>query len=214
MLRNLSIIEFMEKTASDSPVPGGGSVAALAAALAASLAEMVANLTISKKGFEDVDEAMQAIAKKTRNLRKKLAKDIDKDADSYKAVVAAYGMAKETDEEKRKRKSAIQEALKQAAIVPMGVAHDAAGLMELAGKVVKKGNKNAVTDGAVSVMMARTAVLAALYNVKINLNSIKDNSFVDSVAHEVNNLEKKVLQRENELLAEIDLQINSKIIEV
>jgi len=205
MLRILSIIEFMEKTASDSPVPGGGSVAALAAALAASLAEMVANLTIGKKGFEDVDREMKAIAKETRNYRNKLAKDIDNDADSYKAVVTAYKMAKETDEEIRKRKAAIQEALKQAALVPMGVAHDAAGLMELAGKVVKKGNKNAVTDGAVSVMMARTAVLAALYNVKINLNSIKDNSFVDSVAHEVNELEKKVVQREKELLSEIEI---------
>jgi len=205
MLRNLSIIEFMEKTASDSPVPGGGSVAALAAAVAASLTEMVANLTIGKKGFEDVDREMKAIAKETRKYRDKLVKDIDKDADSYKAVVAAYGMAKETDEEKLQQKAAVQEALKQAALVPMGVAHDAASLMELAGKVVKRGNKNAVTDGAVSVMMARSAVLAALYNVKINLNSIKDNSFVDSVANEVNNLEKKVVQREKELLSEIEI---------
>jgi len=213
MLKNLSIIEFMEKTASDSPVPGGGSVAALSAAVAASLAEMVANLTIGKKGFEDVDEEMQAIAKETRNYRNKLAKDIDKDADSYEAVVTAYKMAKATDEEKRKRKSAIQEALKQAALVPLSVAHDAADLLELAGNVAKKGNKNAVTDAAVGVMMARTAVLAALYNVKINLNSIKDPSFVDSISKEVNALEAKILQREKELLSEIYLKINSKIIE-
>ena len=214
MLRNLSIIEFMEKTASDSPVPGGGSVAALAAALAASLTEMVANLTIGKKDFEDVDREMQAIAKETRKYRDKLVQDIDKDADSYKAVMAAYGMAKETDEEKRKRTTAILEALKQAALVPLNVAGDAADLLELAGNVAKKGNKNTITDAAVGVMMARTAVLAALYNVKINLNFIKDPSFVNSISKEVNALEKKILQREKELLAEIDLQINSKIIEV
>ncbi len=205
MLRNLSIIEFMEKTASDAPVPGGGSVAALAAALAASLAEMVANLTIGKKGFEDVDREMKAIAKKTRNYRDKLVQDIDKDADSYKAVVAAYGMAKATDEEKLKRTTAIQEALKQAALVPLKVAGDAADLLELSGKVAKKGNKNAITDAAVGVMMARTAVLAALYNVKTNLNSIKDPSFVDSISKDVNALEERILQREKELLSEIDL---------
>ncbi len=205
MLRNLSIIEFLEKTASDSPVPGGGSVAALAAAVAASLAEMVANLTIGKKGFEDVDREMKAIAKESRNYRDKLAKDIDKDADSYKAVMAAYKMAKETDEEKLKRKTAIQEALKQAALVPLKVAVDAAELLELAGKVVKRGNKNAITDAAVGIMMARTAVLAALYNVKINLNSIKDPAFVGSISKEVNVLEEKILQREKELLSELDL---------
>ncbi len=205
MLKNLSITEFLEKTASSSPVPGGGSVAALIAALAASLAEMVANLTIGKKGFEDVDREMKAIAKETRNFRKKLVKDIDKDADSYKAVMAAYGMAKATDEEKLKRKTAILEALKQAALVPLKVAGDAADLLELAGKVSKKGNKNAITDAAVGFMMARTAVLAALYNVKINLNSIKDPSFVDSISKEVNALEAKILQREKELLSEIKL---------
>lgn len=205
MLRNLSIIEFMEKTASDSPVPGGGSVAALTAALAASLAEMVANLTIGKKDFEDVNEAMQAIAKETRRFRDKLAKDIDKDADSYNQVVAAYKMAKTTDEEKLKRTTAIQEALKQAALVPLKVAGDAADLLELAGNAAKKGNKNAITDAAVGVMMARTAVLAALYNVKINLNSIKDPSFVDSISKEVNALEEKILQREKELLSEIEI---------
>ncbi len=205
MLKNLSITEFLEKTAASSPVPGGGSVAALAAAVAASLAEMVANLTIGKKGFEDVDREMKAIAKEARNYRDKLVQDIDKDADSYKAVVAAYGMAKATDEEKLKRTTAIQEALKQAALVPLKVAGDAADLLELAGNAAKKGNKNAITDAAVGVMMARTAVLAALYNVKINLNSIKDTSFVDSVANEVNNLEKKVVQREKELLSKIEI---------
>jgi formiminotetrahydrofolate cyclodeaminase len=205
MLRNLSIIEFLEKTASDSPVPGGGSVAALAAAVSASLAEMVANLTIGKKGFEDVDREMKAIAKETRNFRKKLVKDIDKDADSYNQVVAAYKMAKATDEEKLKRTTAIQEALKQAALVPLKVAGDAADLLELAGNAAKKGNKNAITDAAVGVMMARTAVLAALYNVKTNLNSIKDPFFVDSISKEVNALEAKILQREKDLLAELEL---------
>ena len=205
MLKNLSIAEFLEKIASSAPVPGGGSVAALAAALAASLAEMVANLTIGKEGFEDVDREMQAIAKKTRNYRDKLVQDIDKDADSYKAVVTAYGMAKTTDEEKLRRTTAIQEALKQATLVPLKVAGDAADLLELAASAAQKGNKNAITDAAVGVMMARTAVLAALYNVKINLNSIQDTAFVDSISKEVNALEEKILQREKELLAEIEI---------
>jgi formiminotetrahydrofolate cyclodeaminase len=134
-----------------------------------------------------------------------LVKDIDKDADSCNQVVAAYQMVKETEKEKLKRKTAIQKALKQAALVPLKVAGDAADLLELAGNAAQKGNRNAITDAAVGVMMARTAVLAALYNVKINLNSIKDPSFVDSISKEVNALEAKILQREKELLSAIKL---------
>ena len=205
MLADLTIHEFLEKTASHAHVPGGGSIAALSASLAASLTEMVANLTIGKKGYVRLEQEMNNIAKNTLLLRKKLVKDIDKDADAYNEVISAFKMPTDTEEEKHLRKEAIQEGLKQAVLIPLSVAKDAAKLLELAGKIVEKGNKNAVTDGAVATMMARTAVLSALYNVKINLNSIKDGAFVDQVSKQVKHIEADVINRENEILALMDL---------
>ena len=205
MLADLTIHEFLEKTASHAPVPGGGSIAALSASLAASLTEMVANLTIGKKGYVRLEQEMNNIAKNALLLRKKLVKDIDKDADAYNEVISAFKMPTDTEEEKHLRKEAIQEGLKQAVLIPLSVAKDAAKLLELAGKIVEKGNKNAVTDGAVATMMARTAVLSALYNVKINLNSIKDGAFVDQVSKQVKHIEADVINRENEILALMDL---------
>ncbi|MCP4344657.1 MAG: cyclodeaminase/cyclohydrolase family protein [Desulfobacterales bacterium] len=201
MLADLSITRFMEKTASDSPFPGGGSVAALSAATSASLVEMVANLTIGKKGYEEVEPVMKKIARDAETYRNKLIKDIDRDSDAYSQVMNAFKLPKSTDEEKNARTAAIQEALKHACLVPLEVAGDAFKVIELAGEVVAKGNKNAVTDGLVGAMMARSAVLSALYNVKINLASIKDKEFADDIAGKVKHMETEVGNREKKILS-------------
>lgn len=200
MLSGLTIQAFLEQTASNSPVPGGGSVAALSASLAASLTEMVANLTIGKKGYEAVEQEMKTIVKEACLHRKKLAQDIDNDANAYNDVMSAYTLPKNTVEEKQRRQEEIQNRLKQAASIPLDVAKDAAKLMLLIGKVVEKGNKNAVTDGAVAVMMARTAALSALYNVKINLSTIKDEIFVKEAFKQIKKLEAEVVSREKKML--------------
>jgi formiminotetrahydrofolate cyclodeaminase len=205
MLAKLSIVEFLEKTASSDPVPGGGSIAALSAALAASLSEMVANLTMGKKDYAPAEEEMKMISKEASRYRNKLFQDIDKDSDAYRQVVAAFKLPKDTEEKKEQREQAIQVGLKQAALVPLGVAKDAFKIIDLAKQVVKKGNKNAVTDGAVAAMMARTAVLSALYNVKINLGSIKDSAFVDDVLKQIQHLEVEITEKEKEVLLEVNL---------
>jgi len=205
MLSELNIKDFLDQTASDSPVPGGGSVAALTAAVAAALSEMVANLTIGKKGYESLDEEMKITAKAASVFREKLARDIDRDSEAYNEVLAAFKLPKGTEEEKDARKQAIQSGLKRAATVPMGVAEDAFEIMELARKVVKNGNKNAVTDAAVAAMMARTAVLSALYNVKINLKSIKDDEFVNETGEQVKRMETEIDKKEKEVLSGISL---------
>ena len=146
MLSNLNIIDFLKKTASSDPVPGGGSIAALSAAAASSLLEMVANLTIGKKDYAQVEEEMKAISKEASIYRDKLVQDIDKDSDAYKQIISAFKLPKGTKEEERYRKEAIQDGLKHAALVPLSVAKDAFKLIDLAGKTVTKGNKNAVTD--------------------------------------------------------------------
>ena len=205
MLSNLKIGEFLEKTASGAPVPGGGSIAALCAAVSASLSEMVANLTIGKKDFEAIESEMKEIAKNALKYREKLVQDIDRDSDAYNEVVSAYKLPKNTEEDRNRRDRAIQKGLKNAVMVPLSVAKDALRLMELAAKVVENGNKNAVTDGAVAVMMARTSVLSALYNVKINLLSIIDKGFVNDVAKQIKDMEINAQAREQEILSAIDL---------
>ena len=205
MLSELTIKEFLEKIASESPTPGGGSVAALSAALAASLTEMVANLTIDKKGYEDIEDEMKTVAQKALILRSDLVASIDSDAKAYNDVMAATKLPGNSETEKRHREEKIQHGLKHAAIVPLAVAQCAIRVMELAGKTVAKGNKNAITDGAVAVMMAKTAVLSALYNVKINVKAINDKTFIRKISKQVKKLETKVSNREKELLSNIDL---------
>jgi formiminotetrahydrofolate cyclodeaminase len=205
MLSELTIKEFLEKIASELPTPGGGSVAALSAALTASLTEMVANLTIGKQGYDDVEDEMKAVAQDALRLKSKFVSAIDRDSNAYNDVITAIKLPGDTEAEKRHREEMIQSGLKQATLVPMAVAEDAIRVMELAGKAVTKGNKNTITDGAVGVMMAKAAVLSALYNVKINLRTIKDKAFIDEISKQVKELEQNALQREKELLSNIDL---------
>ncbi|EOC99980.1 cyclodeaminase/cyclohydrolase family protein [Caldisalinibacter kiritimatiensis] len=205
MLSDMSIKEFLNKTASSSPVPGGGSVAALSASISAALSEMVANLTIGKKKYENVEDEMKELTKSFSQLRDKFMHNIDKDADAFDRVMRAFKLPKDTEEEKKIRKVEIQEAFKEAALVPLDVAKEAFEMMPNILEIIKKGNKNAVTDGAVSAMLARTAVLSALYNVKINLGSIKDEEFVEKVNKEVKELEDKVVEMEKEILKEAKL---------
>jgi len=205
VLADLKVKQFLEETASNSPVPGGGSVAALSGALAAGLAEMVAGLTVGRKGFEAVEPKMKSIREKARAFRTKLVEDIQSDSDAYNQVMAAYKLPKQTEAEKMERSEAIQAGLRQAAQVPLEVARHSLQILGLAETVITQGNPNAVTDGAVGAMLARTAGLAALYNVKINLSSIKDKEFVEETAQEVNHLEAEILHRERQILAGIKL---------
>ena len=205
MLVDDKITEYLEKAAAGTAVPGGGSVAALNGALAAGLTEMVANLTVGKKGYEAVEEEMKALADKASQLRNKLTAAIDQDADAYTEVMAAYKLPKTTDEETSLRKQKIEDAIKHAALVPLEVARDALAVIDLAGRAIRKGNKNAASDGAVAVMNARTAALAAIYNVKINLSSIKDDDFVKKLAQEAEELQTQVVKRENDALSHVEI---------
>ncbi len=205
MLKDLNIVEFIEKTASNEPVPGGGSIAALSGSIAVALAEMVANLTIGKKKYVDVEGEMKEVLSALEGKRKELIELIDKDATSFDGVMKAFKMPKETEEEKALRAAKIEEETKYASSVPLETARVAYSILDYSKIVIEKGNKNAVTDGAVSAMMARTAVLSALMNVRINLGGIKDKEFVEKLTNEVNELEKNAIEREKEILALVEL---------
>ncbi len=200
MLAELTLRDFLDKIAGDEPVPGGGSVAALNGAVASALTGMVAGLTIGKKGYEPHEELMSHIRQLAANRVLLFVADIDRDSEAYNAVFDCFRMPKGTDEEKAVRSAAIQEATKQAALVPLQVARNAYELMNVIGDVIRIGNRNAVTDGCVALLSARSAVLGALLNVRINLGSIKDKAFVQQLQDEADQLEREACAREKELL--------------
>ena len=171
-MKKMTVEEFAMQTASNEPVPGGGSISALAGALAAALTEMVAGLTIGKKKYADVEEEMKEAVAPMHAICEHLLDDIKRDSESFDLYMQALTLPKETEEEKAARQEAMQNGLKAAVTVPLSVAKRAYEVMPYAEKMVVKGNKTAVTDALVATMMARTAVLGALFNVKIKLNNI------------------------------------------
>lgn len=201
MLTDLTVKGLLAETAGDAPVPGGGSISALNGAIAAALAEMVANLTSSRKKYADVQEEMEAIAKKAAEIQKELVLDVDRDSAAYDGVAQAFKMPKETEEEKAARSLAIQENTKKAALVPMEVARRTSKLLPFIEAVVIRGNQNAITDGCVAMMCARVAIVGALFNVRINLTGLKDQAFVAEMQKEADVLEADVMAREKEIIA-------------
>lgn len=195
-LQDLLLKEFLEKTASNEPVPGGGSSAALNAAMATALTEMVANLTIGRKKYADADERMREIAAVMSAQRSRFLEDIDRDAEAYRRVMEAYMLPKETENEKEHREAKILEATKWASLVPMEVAERVFSLLELMQETLQKGNPNAATDGLVGLMNCRTAILSALLNVRVNLGGIRDEKFVEEMTTRCDWLEKRTLEVE------------------
>ena len=164
---------FLGELASDSPTPGGGSVAALCGALGAALNSMVANLTIGKKKYVDVEEDMKKALAGAETLRLELTQMIDEDAVAFNKVMVALKMPKETDAEKASRKTALQQALVDAATVPLAVMEMCVGVIRMAKPVAEDGNVNAVSDAGVAALVARAGVHAAGLNVRINLGGIR-----------------------------------------
>lgn len=200
MLADLTIKGFLAETAGSAPVPGGGSISALNGAIAAALTEMVAHLTVGKKKYAEVEGQMRAIAIEAALIRERLTAYIDKDSEAYDRVFAAFKLPKETEAEQAERSRVIQEATKEAALVPMQVAEEIGSVMESIIYVAHKGNRNAVTDACVAMMAARTCVLGALLNVRINLTSIRDENFVKRMTEKADALEADALRVEKKLL--------------
>ena len=200
MLADLTVKDFLDKVACSDPVPGGGSIAALNGALASALTTMVARLTVGKKGHEVREELTQHAQTITLRLLDEFIALIDKDSEAYNEVFACFKLPKATDEEKAARSAAIQEATKKAALIPLEVARKALDMMTIIADVVHLGNRNAVTDACVAMMSARSAVLGALLNVRINLGSLKDREFVLQLQTEADKIEQAACQKEKEIL--------------
>ena len=184
-------VDFLDALADGAPTPGGGSAAAHAGAMGAGLVAMVARLSIGRKKYAEVEDEMKAVLAETEDLRTKLTHAVDEDAASFDAIMQAFRLPKETDDEKAARSQAIQDATLYAAEVPLQTATNAVRVMELALKVASVGNMNAITDGASGAAMARAALTSAGYNVRINVTSLKDEAKAAELVAAIKALEAK-----------------------
>ena len=181
MLTSLSVDDFLDEIASHSPAPGGGSVSALAAALGAALTSMVCRLTIGKKKYADVQSEMEKALMQSEKLRAQFKAIIDEDTAAYNKVMAAYGLPKDTEDQKSKRTAEIQEAMKTATLVPLKLMELCGVAMKLVKIVAEQGNQSAVSDAGVAMMMLQAGCEGAAMNVKINLGLLTDSGFVAKI---------------------------------
>ena len=194
------VIDFVAVTASKEPTPGGGAIAALTAATGAALAEMVANLTFGKKGYEAVQTEMEELQAKAEAIRKRMLELSQADADVFNIFMNALGLPKNTDEEKAARTAAIQQAYKDAAMVPFEIGELANQIFDLAELASRKGNQNLITDGIIAAINARAAVKSDFLNVRINLSGIKDESFVAELTSKMYAIEKDLDVKESSII--------------
>lgn len=204
-MKNLTIYDFLEMTASDAPAPGGGSVSALCGALGAALASMVAQLTVSKDKSDELSAEMNTVIENTKSLIVKLSDDIKRDSDAFNQVMATFKMPKVTEDEKKVRSAAIQNGYKAAAEVPLDVAKTCLSVIKLSEVLNEKGNSNAKTDSLVSAMCARSGGLGALYNAWINLGTIKDTVYVEEMKNEIYCIGKELIALEEKILSNYTL---------
>jgi len=187
-LIELSCQRFIDELGSKSPVPGGGGASALVGALAAALGSMVCNLTIGKKAYRGVEEEIKEVLERTSALQNELLKLVDRDAEDFKPLAAAYGLKAETPEEKEHKARIMEEALKTASGVPLRIvelAHESLKYLEVC---AEKGSKLAVSDAGVGAAFAKAALFGGKLNVMINANMMKDRSYADDLMTRVNRL--------------------------
>jgi formiminotetrahydrofolate cyclodeaminase len=208
MLTSMTVTRFIDELASNSPAPGGGSVAALSGALGSALTSMVASLTIGKKKYADVEEEMKAVLQRSEELRRTFTALVDQDTDAFNKVMEAFSLPKDNDDQKALRTAAIQSATKDAVLVPLRVMKHVIDALALAQVVAEKGNANSASDAGVSALMLQACCEGAGMNVRINLNSITDAEFTGWHSEEVQTLLRTCRTRTDEILRTVYKKIN------
>jgi glutamate formiminotransferase/formiminotetrahydrofolate cyclodeaminase len=203
----MDLVAFADETASESPAPGGGSISAYVGALGASLGAMVANLSAHKRGWDERWEEFSQWAEKGIQYQQQLLHLVDEDTLAFNKIMEAFGLPKNTEEEKKMRSAAIESASKYAMEIPFRTAKIAFESLQVMEKMVETGNPNSVTDAGVGALCARTAVLGAAMNCRVNAAGIKDKEFTEKILREID-----VLERETELTeTRIRQKVNEKI---
>jgi glutamate formiminotransferase/formiminotetrahydrofolate cyclodeaminase len=198
-LVDMTLTNFANETLSESPAPGGGSVSAYCGALGAALAGMVANLSAHKRGWDARWEEFSTWAVKAKEIQDELNWLVDEDTHSFNKIMEAFGLPKNTEEEKLMRSEAIQNASKYAMQIPMQTARVAYKAFDICEAMIKDGNPNSVTDAGVGALAIRTAVIGACYNVRVNASGIADKSFTNALITEAATLEELTNVKDAEL---------------
>jgi len=201
------LVAFANETASESPAPGGGSIAAYCGVMGVSLGTMVANLSSHKRGWDDRWEEFSEWAVKGQEYKNELLRLVDEDTNAFNKIMDAFGLPKASDEEQTARKQAIQDATKYAIQIPFRVMETAYNSMEVMKAMAEFGNPNSVTDAGVGALCARTAVLGAFMNVKINAGDLEDKDFVSDILAKGNDIQEKTMALETEIRAIIESKI-------
>ena len=199
-LVDLTCIGFADETASESPAPGGGSISAYMGALAAALGTMVANLSAHKPGWDDRWEEFSDVAEKGRDIQERLINLVDEDTEAFNRIMGVFAMPKKTDEEKAARANALEDATLYATEVPLRTMKAAYETFDVLEAMAKKGNPNSITDSGVGMLAARSAVLGAWLNVRINASGLKNRENADRILAEAKAIADKAVARETELL--------------
>ena len=206
-LVDMSLTEFTDETASESPAPGGGSVSAYMGAMGVALGTMVANLSSHKRGWDDRWEEFSDWAEKGMQYQNELVRLVDEDTNAFNKIMDAFGLPKKTDEEKVLRKQAIEEATKNAILVPFKVMEVSYKALELIKAMAENGNPNSVSDAGVGALAIRSCVKGAFLNVKINSGDLEDIAFVQYVSSKALEIEKKTEEMEKEILKIVESKI-------
>jgi glutamate formiminotransferase/formiminotetrahydrofolate cyclodeaminase len=190
-LVSMTIDRFVDEVSSNSPAPGGGSVAALAGSLGAALAAMVANLTVGKAGYESAWASSSALAERAQDIKAALLAAVDDDTRAFDDVLAAMRLPKATDADKRTRSDAIAAAYEKATAVPLATARLCLQAIELAEEAARTGNRNSASDAGVGALLAKAGLESALLNVRINLPSVREGAFKAATLREIVELQSK-----------------------
>ena len=188
MLADLTVRELWERAGSDSPTPGGGSIAALMGATGASLIIKFCNLTLGRDKFKGVEGKFREAKEKVEDVSSQLTKLCDRDTEAFNGVMQAFRMPKTTDEEIQRRKDALQQAFREAIEVPYQTAELCLALLQICQEVVEEGNPNAISDLGVGCLACWAGLEGAILNVKINLPSLKDSVFVEDMQAKVQSI--------------------------
>jgi glutamate formiminotransferase/formiminotetrahydrofolate cyclodeaminase len=206
-LITMSLSDFADETASESPAPGGGSISAYIGSLGISLATMVANLSSQKKGWEDRSAEFSVWAERGQQLKDQLLKMVDKDTNAFNKIMNAFGLPKGSDEEKKIRTDAIQSATKYATEVPFKVMELSYATFEIIKAMAEKGNPNSASDAGVGALCARSAVMGAYLNVKINAGGLTDKAFAVDLLKRGKEIQDKAIKAEAEIVAIVNTVI-------
>ncbi len=206
-LINMSLAAFADETASESPAPGGGSISAYVGSLGISLATMVANLSSHKKGWDERWEEFSVWAEKGQKIKNELVRLVDADTAAFNKIMTAFALPKGTDEEKKARTDAIQSATKFAIEVPFKVMQLSYESLEIIKAMAEIGNPNSVSDAGVGALCARSAVMGAFMNVRINASGYNDKTFVNDILAKGKDIEEKTIATEAAILKIVDQKI-------